>query len=109
MDQVIIYQNEAGGVAVCMPTAEALGVWGIEAIALKDVPAGRPFKIVNVADLPPDGPFFNAWEVDGALLTDGVGAESNEFPKRAEEPPAVLETPFVPEPPAATDETGLFL
>ena len=109
MDQVIIYQNVAGGVAVCVPTAEALGVWGIEAIALKDVPAGRPFKIVNAADLPPDGPFFNAWEVDAAALTDGVGAESSEFPKRVEEPPAVLETPFVPEPPAAIDETGLFL
>ena len=98
MDQVIIYQNETGGVAVCMPTAEALGTWGIEAIALKDVPSGRPFKIVDVADLPPDGPFFNAWEVDAALLTDGVGAESNEFPK-PQEPPAALETPFVPEPP----------
>jgi len=103
MDQVIVYQNDTGGVAVCVPTAEALGVWGIEAIALKDVPAGRPFKIVNAADLPPDGPFFNAWEVDAAALTDGVGAESSEFPKRAEEPPAVLETPFVPEPPAAEE------
>lgn len=100
MDQVIVYQNDTGGVAVCMPAAEALGTWGIEAIALKDVPAGRPFKIVAAADLPPDGPFFDAWEVDAALLTDGVGAESNEFPKPPEEPPAVLETPFVPEPSA---------
>jgi hypothetical protein len=103
MDQVIIYQNEAGGVAVCVPSHEALRVWGIEAIAHKDVPTGRPFKIINAADLPPDGIFFDAWEVDAAALTDGVGAESSEFPKRAEEPPAVLETPFVPEPPAAEE------
>ena len=80
MDQVIIYENGTGGVAVCVPTAEALGVWGIVAIALKDVPAGRPFAIVDAAALPPDGPFFDAWEVDAAALTDGVGAESNEFP-----------------------------
>lgn len=99
MDQVIVYQNATGGVAVCMPTAEAIGIWGIEAIALKDVPAGRPFKIVDVSDMPPDGPFFDAWEVDPAFLTDGVGAESSEFPKLPEEPPAALETPFVPEPP----------
>lgn len=95
MEQVIIYQNETGGVAVCVPTAEALKTWGIEAIALKDVPAERAFKIVNAADLPPDGPFFNAWEVEAGLLTDGVGAESNEFPKLPEEPPAVLELSLI--------------
>ena len=100
MDQVIIYRNDTGGVAVCMPTAEALGIWGIEAIALKDVPAGRPFKIVNAADLPLDCPFFNAWEVDAALLTDGVGAESNEFPKPPEAavaaPDEVVTSPDLP-------------
>lgn len=99
MERVIIYQTESGGVAVCVPTAEAIGIWGIEAIAIKDVPSGRPFKIVDAADLPPDGPFFNAWQVDAAALTDGVGAESNEFPQLQEEPPAAPEAPFMPEPP----------
>ena len=99
MDKRIIYQSD-GGVAVIVPTPQALAEWGIDAIALKDVPAGRPYKIVTTDDLPEDRTFRNAWEVDAAALTDGVGAESHEFPKLPEEPPAVLETPFVPEPPA---------
>jgi len=102
MDKTIIYQTPTG-VAVIRPTLEALESWSIEAIALKDVPHGAPYKIVSVDDIPSDRTFRNAWEVDAAALTDGVGAESSEFPKRAEEPPAVLETPFVPEPPAAEE------
>lgn len=80
MDQRIIYQTDDGGVAVIIPTPEALEKYGIEAIALKDVPAGKPFKIVNVADIPADRTFRNAWTVDEANLTDGVGAESSQFP-----------------------------
>jgi len=45
------------------------------------VPAGRPFKIVDISDIPTDRTFRNAWEVDESILTDGVGAESNEFPE----------------------------
>lgn len=77
----IIYKQDDGTVAVIIPTPEALELYGIEAIALKDVPAGKPFKIVDVADIPSDRGERNAWTVDEALLTDGVGAESNEFPQ----------------------------
>lgn len=80
MTQRIIYQTDEGGVAVIVPAPEALEQYSIEAIALKDVPAGKPFKIVDVADIPSDRTFRAAWEVDPAMLTDGVGAESNEFP-----------------------------
>lgn len=83
MNQRIIYQTNEGGVAVIVPAQEALEQYGIEAIALKDVPAGKPFKIVDVADIPSDRTFRAAWEVDPAVLTDGVGAESNEFPEVA--------------------------
>jgi hypothetical protein len=31
-------------------------------IANKDVPTGKPFKIVDVADIPTDWTFRNAWE-----------------------------------------------
>lgn len=31
-------------------------------IAAKDVPAGKPFKIVDVADVPTDRTFRTAWE-----------------------------------------------
>jgi hypothetical protein len=86
MTKRILYQTDEGGVAVIVPTQEAFEQYGIEAIALKDVPSGKPFKIVNTADVPSDRTFRGAWEVDAATLTDGVGAESNEFP--AEEPQA---------------------
>lgn len=31
-------------------------------VATKDVPEGKPFKIVDVADVPSDRTFRNAWE-----------------------------------------------
>jgi len=79
MTKRIIYQNEKGGVAVIVPSQEAIEKYGIEAIALKDVPVGKPFKIVDTTDVPSDRTFRDAWEVDEATLTDGVGADSNEF------------------------------
>lgn len=75
----IIYKTDEGGVAVIIPTPEALEQHGIQAIAIKDVPAGKPFKIVNASDIPSDRTFRAAWTVDEADLTDGIGGESNEF------------------------------
>ena len=60
MNQRIIYPTDEGGVAVIIPAAEC-GL-SIEAIAAKDVPVGKPFKIVDVADIPTDRTFRNAWE-----------------------------------------------
>lgn len=79
----IIYINDAGGVSVIHPTPEALELYDIEAIAIKDVPAGKPFKIVEDSDIPTDRSQRDAWTADPALLTDGVGGESNEFPEGA--------------------------
>jgi len=84
MNQRIIYPTDDGGVAVIVPAPECLQNHTIEEIALKDVPAGKPFKIVNVTDIPSDRTFRNAWEVDANALTDGVGAESNQFPVKEE-------------------------
>lgn len=56
----IIYPTDNGGVAVVVP-APNCGLT-IEEIAAKDVPAGKPFKIVDVADIPSDRTFRNAWE-----------------------------------------------
>ena len=78
--QAIIYLQDNGIVAVCTPTEEALQQHGIMAIAIKDVPAGKPFKIVDADDLPTDAP-QEAWEIDEADVTDGIGGESNEFPE----------------------------
>lgn len=82
--QRIIYQNDDGGVSIIVPAPDCLQERTIEEIALKDVPAGKPFKIVDVADIPSDRTFRNAWEVDLSTLTDGIGSESSEFPVREE-------------------------
>ena len=71
MSQRIIYQNDEGGVSVITP-APNCGLT-IEQIAKKDVPTGKAYKIVDVADVPSDRTFRNAWEVDADTLTDGVG------------------------------------
>jgi hypothetical protein len=61
MNQRIIYQTEDGGVAIIVPSAEC-GLT-IEQIAQKDVPTGKAYKIVDVADIPTDRTFRNAWEM----------------------------------------------
>jgi hypothetical protein len=54
MNSRIIYPTDDGGVAVIVP-AES-----IEA-AMKDIPEGKPYKIVDVADIPEDRTFRGAW------------------------------------------------
>ena len=76
--QVIIFKNDNNGVSVIHPTQEAIEIYGIEAIAQKDVPSGKPYKIIDAVDLP-DRSQRNQWDVDEADLTDGIGSESNEF------------------------------
>lgn len=58
----IIYPTDDGGVAVIIPTGEL----PIEQVAAKDVPAGKPFKIVDASDIPEDRTFRDAWEYTGA-------------------------------------------
>jgi hypothetical protein len=60
MNQRIIYPTDDGDVAIIVPAPEC-GLT-IEQIAAKDVPAGKPYKIVNVEDIPSDRTFRNAWE-----------------------------------------------
>lgn len=60
MNQRIIYPTDDGGVAIIIPAPEC-GLT-IEEIAAKDVPVGKTFKIVDVADIPTDRTFRNAWE-----------------------------------------------
>jgi hypothetical protein len=58
MNQRIIYPNDDGGVVVLIPADCGLT---IEQIAAKDVPAGKPFEIVDVSDIPSDRTFREAW------------------------------------------------
>ena len=73
MTTLIIYKNDEGGVSEVWPAPEC-GLT-IEQIALKDVPFGKPFKIIDASDLPADRTQRNAWTVDNKDLTDGVGAD----------------------------------
>ena len=59
MNQRIIYPSNEGGVSIIVPADCGLT---IEEIAAKDVPAGKPYKIVNVEDIPSDRTFRGAWE-----------------------------------------------
>ena len=69
MNQKIIYPQETG-IAVITPTGEL----SLEETALKDVPTGVKYKIIDASDLPEDRDFRNAWEYDFTDSFDGVGA-----------------------------------
>lgn len=71
----IAYKNDDGGLSILIPAPEAVATYGIDAIARKDVPAGKPYKILDVADLPSDRSQRHAWTIDDAALIDGVGGE----------------------------------
>ena len=68
MNQRIIYPTDDGGVAVIIPTGEIK----ISEVARKDVPAGVAYKFIDVADIPSDRTFRDAWEAD-FTNPDGVG------------------------------------
>ena len=69
----IIYKNLDNTVSIIVPSPNALKIMSIEDIAKKDVPTGLKYKIVEVSEVPSDREFRNAWSVDEAELTDGVG------------------------------------
>lgn len=73
MSKVIIYKQDNGVVAIVRPTEEAIRTMGIEAIAQKDVPTGKSFKIIDSGELPANREQRDAWTVDDAELTDGIG------------------------------------
>jgi len=84
MSKRIIYKNDAGGVSIIAPSVWALSLYGIDSVAMKDVPAGKPYKIVDVSDIPEDRTFRAAWEVDESELIDGFGADSSAFQEQSE-------------------------
>ena len=67
----IIYKDDTGKAHILIPAARELRT--LEEIAKKDVPTGKKYKIVPVSDISSDRSFRNAWTVDEADLTDGVG------------------------------------
>jgi len=70
-DKRIIYKNTDGSVSVIVPITNS-GLT-VEQIAKKDVPTGKAYKIVDVSEISSDRTFRDAWTIDEAELTDGVG------------------------------------
>ena len=64
MNSRIIYPTDDGGVAIEIPTPEWLAKEGntMEVLAQIRVPEGKPFKIIDTADVPSDRTFRDAWE-----------------------------------------------
>jgi hypothetical protein len=58
MNQRIVYQNDEGGISIIVPADCGLT---IEEIAVKDVPEGKTYHIVDVSEIPTDRTFRNAW------------------------------------------------
>ncbi len=54
MNSRIVYTNDDGTVAVIVPAVSV-------ELALKDVPTGKNYHIVDVADIPTDRTFRDAW------------------------------------------------
>jgi hypothetical protein len=57
MNKRIIYATDDGGVAVVIPSGEV----SIDVVIEKDVPAGKPYEIVDVSEIPSDRTFRGAW------------------------------------------------
>ena len=70
MDKRIIYKNTDGSISIIIPANCGLTV---EQIAKKDVPTGLKYKIVNVSEISSDRTYRDAWTIDDAELTDGIG------------------------------------
>jgi hypothetical protein len=64
MSQVIIFRNDNGGVALCIPTGEL----PIETVLEKDVPPEKGARIVDRSSLPSDYYFYDAWEMDDTAV-----------------------------------------
>ena len=75
----IIYKEDTGIVVIINPILDCINpntgaYYTLEEIALKDVPTGKKYKIIDDSDVSTDRSFRNAWTVDDSDLTDGEGS-----------------------------------
>jgi hypothetical protein len=74
MNLRIIYPTE-NGVSIITPSPDC--EFPINEIARKDVPAGIPYKIIDVSEIPSDRTFRAAWESDFTNPDGyGIGADA---------------------------------
>lgn len=80
MAQVIIFQNNNGGVSVTIPTGEI----PIEQVLTKDCPTGA--MIVDDSELPTEQEYFDAWElVNGKIVVNATKKQAIIDAKQAQE------------------------
>ncbi len=60
MAQKIIYTQDDGGMCIVTPSPNWKGT--IQALAAKDVPAGRTYQIIEDTEIPKDRTYRNAWK-----------------------------------------------
>jgi hypothetical protein len=56
-DRRVIYPNEQGGVSIIVPTLECPSIDRL----IQDVPAGKPYQVLHVSEIPDDRTYRNAW------------------------------------------------
>ena len=56
-DKRVIYRNEEGGVSILVPSSECTTIDRL----IQDVPAGKPYQIVDASEIPDDRSYRNAW------------------------------------------------
>lgn len=82
--KVILYKQDNGVVAIMYPNTNAINpntgnLYTPEEVAIKDVPKGKKYKIVEDSEIPTDGTFRDAWTVNESDLTDGTGTYEMRF------------------------------
>jgi hypothetical protein len=83
MTKVVIYPLSAlseepgyAKIAVMYPAPQSRLT--VEQIAMKDVPPGTPYLIIDAAELPEDSTYRGAWDADFSQPT-GIGLGPEEF------------------------------
>jgi len=55
----VIFPNDEGGVSILVPSPNCS--LSFEEIIAKDIPAGKPYQVVDSSELPADRTYRNAW------------------------------------------------
>ena len=56
-DKRVIYPNEEGGVSILVPSQSCPSIDRL----IQDVPAGKPYQVVNASEIPSSREYRNAW------------------------------------------------
>jgi hypothetical protein len=73
MKKVVIYKQDNGVVAVMHIAEEFLLASDVRDIAGGLIPKGKPYKILNIEQIPSNRSERDAWTVTDSELTDGIG------------------------------------